>query len=218
MRSVGIDGKASLGSGRRSAPRIAPTAQGGRPTERRGEGPPMNGRAGAQRPVRRPCARLGSHPRASAGPLLRLADRPTRYARGDRRRAVATPPAADTPRVESPRQSKEGRRRCVGEGPCAGIDDAWLRRRRRPTPDASYRVDRPRRPPRGRVRDEGPGACAGDRRARLRSPPAADTRRIARRRPSREVAVSIAVPAARCGRPPASAAPRGSRRRRSSSA
>ncbi len=47
------------------------------------------------RSVRRPCDRLGSHPRASAGPLLRLADRPARRAGIDDAR-LRWPQAADT--------------------------------------------------------------------------------------------------------------------------
>src|SRR5690606_2127917 len=46
-------------------------------TRARRRGPATNGPRSSRGRARRPSARLGSHPRASAGPLLRLDDRPS---------------------------------------------------------------------------------------------------------------------------------------------
>jgi hypothetical protein len=148
-----------------------------------GEGPAMIGPVDPLRSVRRPCDRLWSHPRASAGPLLRLADRPAQ--RGsttracDRRRAAdARPHAHHGP----PKEAAASLRR-------RGAGDDWSRRPVSFGSPAlrSSRVASPRKrgapaPPRRSPR------AAGIDDARLRSPQAADTRHLATADASREAA------------------------------
>ena len=97
---------ASGRGGRHAAvPRFANRTGRPRP-ELGGEGPARNGSRSSRARVRRPCARLGSHPRASAGPLLRLDDRPGRSSGIDDAR-LRSPQAAEARRFASRKRRNE---------------------------------------------------------------------------------------------------------------
>ena len=162
--------------GRREAFRAGVPVQGGRRHRCVGEGPAMTGRARTSRRVRRPCARLGSHPRASAGPLLRLDDRPIlRMGIDDASLRCRRRPTRDVScrYAGAGRPSASLRRRGAGNDrscPRVTSRSPALRSSRVASPRERGAPASPRRPPHPED---------GDRRRELAMPQAADTRGFA---------------------------------------